>query len=372
MQPVYLDFNSTTPLAPSVREAMEPFWTEHFMLPGQGHRGCQAVADALDQAREAVARMVGCEAFEIVFTGGATESNNLAIMGVVQRFERGHLIAAQCEHDSVWLTVDSLRSRGWQVDFVPPDSSGRIVVEEVERLLRKDTKLVCLQAANSISGAMQPVREVADICHSRGVLLHCDAVQIFGKSTLTISDLRADTASISGHKMYAPKGVGALYIRRGLELAPLLSGEIREMGLRPGAENVSGWIGLGAAARLAERAAKDAVPRFEALRERFVERLSGQVDGPVCVLGGNVERLSNTLLLQLPREAMRVARSARQIIAAVASGTMPADEMSRALLSMGLTPQAMRHCCRISLGLTTSEEQLDRAADALAEACEIG
>ena len=365
---VYLDFNSTSPLAPSVREAMEPFWTEHFMLPGQNHAGCQAVAEALEQARDGVAELVGCEAFEIVFTGGGTEANNLAVLGVAGRHRSGHVIVSALEHESVWNAVRSLKCRGWRVDIARPGPDGVIEAEEIERQLRDDTRLVCLQAANPILGTIQPVREVADICHARNIPVHSDAVQLFGKTPTDVASLRADTVAVSAHKFYGPKGAGALFVRRGFSLAPVMFGEIREMGLRPGSENVPCWIGVGAASRLASRCAGEAAERMSELRDRFVHRLCDQISPQPTLLCEASRRLPNTATIELSGDAARVARTARHLVLATARSAAPADEMTRCLQAVGLGPQRIGRCFRASLGWTTSQEQIDRAADLLAEA----
>ncbi|WP_164101126.1 cysteine desulfurase family protein [Candidatus Laterigemmans baculatus] len=368
MHYVYLDFNSTSPLAPSVHEAMEPFWAEHFMLPGQNHAGCQGVAEALERAREGVAELVGCEAFEIVFTSGGTEANNLAVLGVTNRSASGHVIVSALEHESVCNAVGSLERRGWRVDVARAGSDGVVEATEIERLLRDDTRLVCLQAANPILGTIQPVREVADICHARQIPIHCDAVQLFGKLPVDVGLLRADTVSVSGHKFYGPKGAGALFVRRGFSLSPVMYGEIREMGLRPGSENVTGWIGLGAASRLAGRCAAEAAERMSELRARFVQRLCEQISPQPTILCEAAERLPNTATIELPGDAARIARVARHLVLATPRTAKPADEMTRCLQAIGLSPQRIGRCFRISLGWTTSQEQIDRAADLLAEA----
>lgn len=370
VEPVYLDFNSTTPLAPSVKEAMDPFWTEHFMLPGQMHRVSRAVAEAIEQAREQVALMMGCESFEIVFTGGGTEANNLAVLGLAKRFGGGHMLVSALEHESVWQAVDSLQSRGWLIDTIPVGCDGVVHSAEVEKRLREETRLVCVQAANPILGTFQPIREIADLCHSRGVPVHCDAIQVFGKTAFDVRQLRADTVAVSGHKMYGPKGSGALYVRRGLLLSPVTYGETREMGLRPGSENVPGWIGMGAAAKLVHRCAQEAGERMTELTERFFKRLVSQMNPRPVLIASEQRRLSNTLLLELPKDANRVASRARQLILAIARTSTPADEFTRSLQAIGMNDPQIRRCSRISIGWTTSQDQIDAAADLLAEACE--
>lgn len=371
VHPIYLDFNSTTPLSPSVREAMEPYWSEYFMLPAQGHRGCLAIADAVDQARERVAVMLDCEPFETVFTGGGTEANNLAVLGMARRWKSGHLLVSALEHDSIWYAAEQLRTEGWATETIPVDAHGVVDPLAVEARLRPETRLVCLQAANPVLGTLQPVREVADLCHPRGVLVHCDAVQLAGKLSLGVRELRADTVAISAHKMYGPKGVGALYVRRGLELIPSLYGEIREMGLRAGVENPSGWVGLGAAARLVTHAGKKMTESLAETRDHFRAQLTEQLGDEVRVLGDAMQRIPNTLLLELPKTACRVFRYVRELAVARPQAAQPADEMTRCLRAIGLDERRIGRCCRVSVGLTTSREQCERAASLMAEACEI-
>ncbi len=347
---------------------MDPFWAEHFMLPGQGHPGCQIIADALDRAREGVAELVGCESFEIVFTSGGTEANNLAVLGLANRYQTGHIVVSALEHESVWNAVNALRERDWEIDIAPANSRGLVTAARIEPLLKDNTRLVCLQAANPVLGTLQDVRQVADVCHSRGIPVHCDASQVFGKMPLDINTLRADTLALSGHKFYGPKGTGALYVRRGFSLSPVMYGETREMGLRPGSENIVGWVGLGAAARLAARAAPNAAERLAELRNRFVEKIGDLVQPGPIDLCADSERLPNTAVLEWPGDANRLIKVARQLVVATARTASPADEMTRCLQAIGLSPARIGRCLRVSLGWTTSEEQVDRAADLLAEA----
>lgn len=371
MYPIYLDFNRTTPLAPSVLEAMGPYWSEHFLLPGQEHPQAHAVAESLEHARENLAGLLGCEAFEVVFTGGGTESNNLAILGVAARYTSGHMLVSALEHDTVCDTAASLTKRNWQIETVPCEPDGRIDPNRVAELLRDDTRLVCLQAANAVLGTLQPVGEVADLCHQRGVPVHCDATQLFGKVDCQVSQLRADTVSVSGHKFYGPKGTGALYVRRGFPVHPILFGETREMGLRPGAENLPGWIGLGTAAALAGRCAKEAAESMSHLRDRFAEGLRQSINPAPLVLCESSPRLSNTLTIELPARARQIQRSARELIFATALSASPADEMTRCLRAIGRSDESIRRAIRISIGWTTSHDQINRAIEIFAEAMDL-
>lgn len=370
MQPIYLDFNSTTPVAPSVLEKMQPFWAEHFLLPAQQHHDGHAVAEGLEEARQNVAAMLGCDAFEIVFTSGATEANNLAILGTHRSQAAGHVIVSALEHESVWRTTEWLAESGWSISVAEADTSGTVSGATIKQLLRPDTRLVCLQAANPVLGTLQPVREVADLCHARGVRLHCDATQLLGKSPSDVLQLRADTVAVSGHKMYGPKGTGALYVRRGIPLSPVMWGEQREMGLRPGAENVPGWIGLGAASMLAARCVPDACDNLAELRDRFVTRLRDLLGDTIEILCESQNRLPNTLTIQFSGDAQRIQAAAGRLVFLTARSASPADEMTRCLRAIGRTDGQIARTIRISLGWTTSREQVDRAAELLVDAAD--
>lgn len=368
VQTIYLDFNTTTPLAPSVLEAMQPFWSEYFLLPGQDHQAGRAVCEGLDRAREGVAELLQCDSFELVFTDGGTEANNLAVLGQAGRHRGGHVLVSVLEHESVRFAADVLTRRGWQVETFPCRSDGLVDPQEVVDRLRPKTRLVCLQAANPVLGTLQPVGEVADACHRVGVPLHCDATQLFGKVPIDIQRLRADTLAISGHKFYGPKGTGALYVRRGMALQPTRFGESREMGLRPGTENVTGWVGLGAAAALSARAVGEAADRLGELKERFIQQVRELIDPMVQVACEDSPCLPNTATLLLPLEAKRIQRAAHRLVVTTARSRVPADPMTRALAAVGCTNDQIEGAIRFSFGWTTSQDQVDRAAELLAEA----
>ncbi|TWU07694.1 Cysteine desulfurase [Stieleria varia] len=347
---------------------MQPYWSTHFMLPGQQHAQAQAVSEALEHAREGIAELAGCESFEVVFTGGGTEANNLAILGVLSDQPVGHVLYSCLEHESVLGPLERLTRLGWEIEPVPCGANGIIDTVKVDQMIRPDTRLMCLQAANAVVGTIQPVRQVADICHSRGVVLHSDATQVFGKMPIDVTQLRADTVSISGHKFYGPKGSGALYVRRGLKLAAITYGEPREMGLRPGAENIPGCVGLGAAAMLAQRCCVDAADKLAEMRDKMIEDLRQQVPGGITVLCEAAERLPNTLAIELPADTSRLQESARQLAISTPQSSSPPDEMTRVLRSIGRSEQQACRTMRISLGWTTSSEQLSRAVKLIAAA----
>lgn len=340
------------------------------MLPGQEHAHAHAVGEALESAREGIAGMAGCESFEIVFTSGGTEANNLAILGLLGAARPGHVLVSQLEHESVLGPLSGLSDRDpdWCIETIPCGPTGVIDPLEVEAMLRPNTRLVCLQGANAILGTLQPVREVADRCHNRGVCLHCDATQMFGKMPVDVKQMRADTVAISGHKFYGPKGSGAIYVRRGLQLDPITFGEPREMGLRPGAENIPGCIGLGTAASLAERCCVEANDKLAELRDRFVELLREQMVTPPIVLCEDSPRLANTLAIELPGDAKRIHETARELAVATAQSSSPADEFTRSLRAIGRSDSQIGRTLRISLGWTTSSEQVERAVGLIAEA----
>lgn len=347
---------------------MAPYWTEHFMLPGQEHPQAHAVGDALEVARQRVAQLVGCDAFEIVFTGSGTEANNLAVLGAMAERQPGHILVSALEHESVSEAANSLLSQGWEVESIPCQPCGLIDPQRVQDLLRPDTRLVCLQAANATLGTLQPVWEVADLCHQQGVAVHCDATQVFGKSALLASQLRADSIAISGHKFYGPKGAGALYRRRGYPMRAIQYGQSREMHLRPGPENMPAWIGLGAAAYLAHRCTADAATAMAQLRDRLAAGLEAILSRPLRVICEESPRLPNTLTIELPADAKRVQRAARELVLATSMTISPADEITRSLLAIGDDYRQISRTLRLSLGWTTSDDQIQRAIQCLAQA----
>lgn len=367
---IYLDYNCTTPLAPSVLEAMQPFWSTHFLLPGQEHPRAQVIGESLESARECVSMLIGCEPFEVVFTCGGTESNNLAILGALARRTPAHLLVGALEHQSVIGAASRLAESGWHVESVPAEVDGRIDPQRLASMIRRDTQLACMQLANPVLGTIQPVRELAEVCHKRGVLLHCDASQAFGKISVDASLLEADTIALSGHKFYGPKGSGALYIRRGLSLAPIAFGEPREMGLRPGPENVPACIGLGAAATLAARGTGDVETHLSELRDRLINGIESNINPVPKIVCETAPRLPNTVTMELPVSARKVQRIAREVVAATPQSNSPPDEMTRVLREVGCSDSQIGRTMRLSVGWTTTRDQIDRAIAVLADACD--
>ena len=349
---------------------MQPYWGHHFYLPNQQHPLARAINESLEQAREAVSFMVGCDAFELVFTGGGTEANNLAILGAVQGEPPGHILVSAVEHESVLLAAESLVRQGWQLEELPCNSIGQVDPEMVAQRLREDTALVCVQLANPVIGTIQPIRKIADVCHKRGVRLHCDATQAFGKVAVDAVALGVDTMSISGHKFYGPRGSGALYLRAGVKLSPIAHGESREMGLRPGPENIPAWVGMGVAASLVARCIDEVEATFHELQERLVNGIDSSLDGVVFMGSRDVLGLPNTVCVELPVPAVQVQETARDLVVRSPESGQPPCEMTRVLSATGRAPAQIARTLQISLGWTTSREQIDRAVELLAEACE--
>jgi cysteine desulfurase len=277
-------------------------------------------------------------------------------------------LVTDLEHQSVLEPARWLADRGWNVESVPCQIDGTIDPDRVGEMLRDDTALVCVQLANPVLGTIQPVQEISAICDKRGVPVHSDATQAFGKMPVDVSQLGACTVAISGHKFYGPKGSGAIFVRRGRHLSPILFGEPREMGLRPGAENVPACIGLGAAASLSARCANEVSGTLSDLRDYFFNGIESTLDGQPILLCEDSLRLPNTLTIEMPCSARQIQKSARQLVIATAQSNSPPDEMTRALKAIRRTDAQIGRTLRLSLGWTTSHDQIDRAIRLLAEA----
>lgn len=379
MRSIYLDYNATTPIAPRVQEAMLPFLAEEYGNPSSMHRLGLAAHAAMEDARFRVAQLLGADAEEIVFTGGGTESNNLAICGLAfARLltqgpgfsgSRGHLIISAVEHPAVAEPAKFLARLGFAVSAIGVDGGGVVDVAALERAIRPDTFLVSVMHANNEVGVLQPIARIAAICRERGVPLHTDAAQSVGKVSTRVGELGVDLLTVAGHKVYAPKGVGALYIRRGVHIEPVLRGAGHERGLRPGTENVPYIVGLGEAARLSgESLAAGAPERIAGLRDRLHAKLEAAIGEPLPINGGRAPRLPNTLSVNFPRAAgADLLRRAESVCASTGSACHSgATHLSPTLAAMGVLPEMGRGCVRLSLGWYTSEEDVDAAAEALA------
>ena len=368
MSPIYLDYNATTPVAPAVAAAMLPYLREHFGNPSSGHVYGQRTREAVARARAQVAALIGAAPSELVFTSCATEANNLAILGVARALRgRGrHLITSAVEHPAVARPMAHLADEGWDVTVLEVDGHGRVSPSELAAALRDDTVLVSIMHANNEVGTLQPIAELARIAHDRRALFHTDAAQSVGKVPVNVGGFGVDLLTIAGHKLYAPKGVGALYVRAGTPIAPIQFGAGHEGGLRPGTENVPHLVGLGAAAVLAQQQLPTIGDRLRRQRDALHARLDSEI--PELALNGDRdERLPNTLNLSFPGVSGRdlLARTP-EIAASVGSACHEeGDAVSGVLGAMGVSAERAIGAVRLSLGAPTTDDEIARAADVL-------
>jgi cysteine desulfurase len=372
---IYLDYNASTPCDPRVVEAMEPFFGGVFANPSsRNHRPGRDAFNALEAARKNVAGFLGAQsATEIVFTSGATEANNLALIGTAKALtDRGrHLVTQATEHPSVLEVLRTLRAGGWTLTEVGVDNEGRVRLDELESALRDDTALVSLMLANNETGTVQPVGEAAELVHSRGALVHCDAAQGIAKIDVNVAELGVDLLSLSGHKLYAPNGIGALYVRRSnppLRLAPQIHGGGHEGGARSGTPNLPGAVALAHALQIADAELGEERPRVTALRDKLEKTIVEEVVD--CSINGSIEaRLPNTSNISFAGiEGNALLASLPDL--AVSSGsacTSSHPEASPVLLAMGVRPELAKASLRLSLGRFSTDVEVERAAARIAE-----
>jgi cysteine desulfurase len=374
MTRLYLDHNATTPVAPAVADAVARTLGEEFGNPSSVHHFGQRAKAALDEARSAVALLIGAEPSEVVFTSGGTESDNLALRGAAEALEpkgRRHLVASAIEHEAVLKTVKALARRGWSATLVPVGASGIVEVEALEAAITPQTAIVSVMHANNEIGTVQPVAALAAVARRHGALMHTDAVQSAGKIPVRAGDLGVDLLTLSAHKFSGPKGAGALWIRRGTTLTAILTGGRQERNRRAGTENVPALVGFGVAARLARETLEADAARVGALRDRLEAGVLAAVSG-TAVNGAREPRVPNTtnisfegveaesLLIALDLEGIAVSTGS-----ACSSGTL---EPSHVLRAMGLSPHRAQSSIRFSLGATTTASEIDRVLDVLPRA----
>ena len=366
-QPIYLDYNATTPVDARVLEAMLPYLREHYGNPSSAHVYGRRAHEALEAARSEVAALVGAAPEEIVFTGCATEANNLAILGTARASGSGecHVITGAAEHPAVLQPCMRLRDEGWEVTILPVDSEGWVDPEAVARALRPDTALVSIMHANNETGAVQPVAEIAALLKPHGVPLHSDAAQSAGKIPIAVDELGIDLLTLAGHKFYAPKGVGALYVRSGTPLLPTMAGAGHERGLRPGTESVPLIIGLGRAARLALDGLNEEGARLRTLRDELHRRLAEAIPG-LDLNGPQDARLPNTLVSFPGVAGWQLLEAADGVAASTGSACHAEDGSgSPVLAAMGLSAERIAGAVRLSLGRPTDRQEIAQAADGL-------
>jgi len=364
---IYLDFNASTPIAPEVAEAMRPFLSQHFGNPSSQHWAGIPAREAVERAREQVAEHLQCSPDEIVFTSGGSESNNHAIKGVffALREKGNHIITTQIEHPAVINPCRFLEKLGAEVTYVPVDRHGRVDPQDIQRAITPRTILITVMHANNEVGTIQPIEEISKIARERGIVFHTDAAQSVGKIVTKVDDLGVDLLSVAGHKLYAPKGIGALYIHKGTPIEPLIHGAGHESGRRAGTENVLLVVGLGKACEIAKSHVND--DGILELRNRFWKLLQDNFGEKVVLNGHPLHRLPNTLNVSFVGKAggeilSRLDGVAASTGAACHSGSV---ELSPVLKAMGISNEVGMGAIRFSLGRTTTIQELERVVHLL-------
>jgi cysteine desulfurase len=368
---VYFDYNATTPLAPEAAEAVAAATRDLFGNASSVHHFGQQAKAALDEARSAIASLIHADPSEIVFTGGGTEADNFAIRGAAEALEptgRKHLIASAIEHEAVLNTLKALGRRGWRTTLLPVDQSGVVSPDRLRELITDDTALVSVMHANNEIGTIQPIAALAAIAHEHGALMHTDAVQSAGKLAVDVRVLGVDLLSLSAHKFNGPKGAGALWIKRGTRMLPILTGGKHERNRRAGTENVPAIVGMGVAARLAAAKIQNEAARVAALRDRLEEGILRGVPG-TAVNGARASRVPNTTNISFERveaESLLIALDLEGVAvstgSACSSGTL---EPSHVLRAMGFPSHRTQNSLRFSLGIFSTQEEVDRVVDLL-------
>ena len=363
---IYLDYNATTPVDPEVADAMRPFLDGFYGNPSSSHPLGLEARSAVDRAREQVAGLLGCATDEVVFTSGGSEANNHAIKGTARALrDRGrHIITTAIEHPAVTEVCTFLEGEGYEVTVLPVDGDGLVDPADVEGAITDGTILVTVMHANNEVGTIEPIREIADVAHARDVRVHTDGAQSVGKIPARVDELGVDLFSVAGHKLYAPKGVGALYVRKGTEIAKIMHGASHERNMRAGTENVLEIVGLGMAAEIAGRDIEGHAAHMRQMRDRLHGKLrDGHAD---LRLNGHPERrLPNTLSVSFPGRKADAILAALEGVAASAGAACHADEvrLSHVLVAMGVEEHAAMGTVRLSVGRMTTAEEVDRAAE---------
>ncbi len=365
MSGVYLDHNATTPVRPEVRDRMLPFFDELYGNPSSAHGFGQIVKPQLEEARGRIADQLGASPAQMVFTSGGTESDNAAIKGVAFAVQKGHIITTIIEHPAVMQSVSWLAKKGYDATYISVGADGIVDPDEVKKAIRPDTILVSVMHVNNETGTIQPIEEISAITREAGVLLHSDAVQSFGKLPTKVDDLGVDLLSIAAHKIYGPKGVGALYIRKGTRIDPLIIGGAQEKRRRSGTENISGIVGFGEAAVLAEAERIEVHERLTGLRKKLVDGLNTI---PELIINGDLDKAfpstvsasvsyveGESLLLSLDMEGIAVSTGS-----ACSSGSL---EPSHVLVAMGIETALAQGTLRFSMGRGTTEAEIDHVLD---------
>lgn len=372
--PIYLDYHATTPVDPRVLQAMLPYFSEKFGNPAsRNHRFGWEAEEAVERARKQVASLIGAQPREIIFTSGATESDNLALKGVAEAYaNRGrHIITVATEHKAVLDSARRLEQRGFRVTYLPVKPDGLVDLDQLRDSITAETILISVMYANNEIGVIQPIREIGRIAREKGVLFHTDAVQAAGKIPIDVEQDNIDLASLSAHKMYGPKGVGALYVRRKnprVELVPLIDGGGHERGLRSGTLNVPAIVGFGEACAICQREMASEAERLRRLRDRLLERILAELD-EVYVNGSLEHRLPNNLNLSFRYvEAEAILTAMHEVAVSTGAACSSANlEPSHVLRALGLSEDLIHSSIRFGLGRFTTEEEIDYVAGRVVE-----
>ncbi len=369
---IYLDHNATTPLHPQVFRAMEPYLKERFGNASSNYQTGREAKTALENSRATVAGCIGARPQEIIFTSGGTESDNYAVRGVARALrEKGdHIITSTIEHHAVLKTCQVLEKEGFRVTYLPVNSDGRVDPSDVRKNLDQRTILISIMYANNETGVIQPVREIASIAREKNIVIHTDAVQAVGKIPFAVSDLGIDLLSISGHKIYGPKGIGALYVREGVPLQPILTGGHHEHNLRAGTENISSIVGLARAMSMVTQHMNAVSDKLSALQQRLESGILNRIDD-VQINGLQAPRLPNTSSISfrlIEGESVSLHLDLRGICVSTGSAcTTDSPEPSHVLTAMGIPPQTAQGTIRFSLGEDNTKEDVDSVIDALCD-----
>ncbi len=365
---IYLDYNATTPVLHEVRLEMDRILKNAWGNPSSSHLLGQKAKRELETARKRLSSLINCKPTEIVFTSGGTESNNMAIMGCAMRFaQKGrHLITTRIEHPSVLNPFVHLMEQGFEVDFIGPDKTGVVDAQKLATFLRPETTFCSVMLANNETGALQPISEIGKTCRQKGIIFHVDAAQAVGKIPVDVSTLHVDLMTIAGHKLYAPKGIGALYIREGTEIENIMFGAGQERGRRPGTEPVPGACGLGMAAKIMKDLIFHEVERQARLRELLFDMLSSYVEGIVRFVPAS-KCLPNTLAVSFPGiSGGELLASVPSVLASTGAACHDRSiSVSHVLSAMGVEKRVALGMVRLSLGIHTKEDDVEEAANRL-------
>lgn len=365
---IYFDHSATTPIDKRVLDAMMPYLGDFFGNPSSVYRAAQEVRKAVEEAREKVASLIGAKPKEIIFTSGGTEANNTAIKGIAFSKRSGHIITSAIEHPAVLKVVQWLEKNGFEATYVGVGSDCLVDPDDVRKAIRKDTILISIMHANNEVGTIQPIEEIAKIAHENGIVFHTDAVQTAGKIEIDVEKMGIDLLSLSAHKIYAPKGVGALYVRKGIKIETLLHGGHQEWNKRGGTENVAGIVGLGKAAEIAKHEMASEAQRLRVLRDKLENGVRERIN-EVIFNGHRLKRLpsiSNFCVKYVEGEAMLLTLDFHGIAASSGSAcTSGSLEPSHVLLAMGIPPEIAHGSLRLSLGRENTEEHVDKFLEVL-------